>query len=141
MQNLSWSPHMSLGIAEMDTAHKALIAELSDLMRAPDHEFSARLQRLIVLLEVDFREEEMLMEKIAYSGLREHRAQHADLLGALHHVAPQAMNGDFVLARQVLHMLPQWFLSHLLKMDTALVLELNRMATTTGDKNVETALE
>lgn len=56
---------------------------------------------------------------------RIHRQQHANLLGTLHHVIPQAISGDFCMPRQVLDMLPQWFLGHLVKMDAGLVKALN----------------
>ncbi|WP_034298825.1 bacteriohemerythrin [Herbaspirillum sp. RV1423] len=125
MEQLTWSPALSLGIAEMDNAHKALIQELTDIMQVPDHEFAASLQRIVDLLETDFREEEELMEKIGYADLRAHREDHAELLSTLHHVVPKAMSGDYVLPRQVLAMLPQWFLGHLVKMDAALVKALN----------------
>lgn len=125
MEALTWSPQMSLGIVEMDNAHKTLIQELTNILCAPDHEFTARLQHIIALLETDFREEETLMGKINYPELRMHRAEHADLLSTLHHVVPKAMSGDYGLPRQVLSMLPQWFLNHLVKMDAALVKALN----------------
>jgi len=125
MEALTWSPKMSLGIVEMDNAHKALLLELTGIMTAPDHEFTARLQRIVVLLETDFREEEALMERMNYPELRAHRQEHADLLSTLHHVAPKAMSGDYVLPRQVLNMLPQWFLNHLVRMDAALVSAVN----------------
>jgi len=125
MEALTWSPQMSLGIVEMDNAHKELIRELTDIMSAPDHEFTGRLLRIVALLEFDFREEEALMEKISYPGLRAHRAEHADLLSTLHHVVPKAMSGDYGLPRQVLDMLPQWFLNHLVRRDAALVKALN----------------
>ncbi|MCW5299210.1 bacteriohemerythrin [Herbaspirillum lusitanum] len=125
MAALTWSPQMSLGITEMDNAHKALIQDLTDIMSAPDPEFSARLLRIVALLENDFREEEALMEKINYPELRVHREEHAELLSTLHHVVPKAMSGDYVLPRQVLNMLPQWFLNHLVRMDSALVKALN----------------
>jgi len=127
MEPLIWSPSLSLGIAEMDKAHQTLIEQLTAIMQAPDHEFTARLQEIIRLLEVDFREEEALMEKIDYRGLRAHRKEHADLLSTLHHVVPKAMQGEYVLPRQVLNMLPQWFLQHLVKMDAALVRALNSL--------------
>ncbi|MFJ9531507.1 bacteriohemerythrin [Herbaspirillum sp. NPDC101396] len=125
MEALTWSPQMSLGIVEMDNAHKELIQELTDIMSAPDPEFSGRLLRIVALLENDFREEETLMEKINYPELRLHREEHAELLSTLHHVVPKAMSGDYVLPRQVLNMLPQWFLNHLVRMDSALVKALN----------------
>ena len=137
MEPLIWSPSLSLGIAEMDNAHQVLIEQLIAIMQAPDHEFTSRLQDIIRMLEEDFREEEVLMEKMAYKGLQVHRKEHADLLSTLHHVVPKAMQGEYVLPRQVLNMLPQWFLQHLVKMDAALVRALNAFhgSSTTPENN------
>ncbi|RFB69558.1 MULTISPECIES: hemerythrin family protein [unclassified Herbaspirillum] len=121
MENLEWSPQMSLGITEMDDAHRALVRELTLVMQAPDHEFSARLQGLIGLLEADFREEEALMEEISYANANFHRQHHAQLLSTLHHLVPRALSGDYVLPRGIVHALPQWFLVHLVRMDAPLV--------------------
>lgn len=121
MKNFEWSPQMSLGIAEMDDAHRVLVRELTLLLQAPDHEFSTRLQRLIGLLEADFREEEKLMEEIGYADASLHRQHHAQLLSTLHHLVPRALAGDHALPRGIVHALPQWFLGHLVRMDTSLV--------------------
>jgi len=125
MEQLTWSQDMSLGIVEMDNAHKALIQSLTDIIFAPEHEFTGRLLSIVKLLESDFREEETLMERIDSPELQAHRAEHADLLSTLHHVLPMAMNGDYALPRHILAMLPQWFLGHLERMDATLVKALN----------------
>ena len=124
-QSAPVASQLSCGIEEMDRAHQVLTRELMHIMQAPDHEFCSRLQRIVALLETDFRIEEELMEEIHYPELRIHRQQHANLLGTLHHVIPQAISGDFCMPRQVLDMLPQWFLGHLVKMDADLVKALN----------------
>ena len=105
----------------MDLAHQTIIRELSTLMTAPETEIGRRLQRIIGLLEADFREEEVVMEQLDFCDLPEHREHHAKLLSALHHVVPSALDGDYELARQVLKMLPHWFLGHLIKMDKPLI--------------------
>jgi len=120
MENTTWPRHIQFGIAEMDDAHNALIEELTASLQAPDSEIERRLRRIIALLEKDFHEEEKRMEEIEFSGLQEHREHHAKLLSALHHVVPHTIGGDYVLARQVFRMLPQWFLGHLVKMDAPL---------------------
>ena len=121
MENTFWSQQIQFGIVQMDNAHNALIQELAASLQAPDAEIEERLRRIISLLETDFREEEMSMEQIGFTGLQEHREHHAKLLSALHHVVPYTMSGDHVLTRQVFKMLPQWFLGHLVKMDAPLV--------------------
>lgn len=121
MEQIFLQPEISVGIIEMDKAHKVLMREIMDMMRAPNFEFSRRLPQLVELLEMNFRGEEELMEQMDYPDLRVHREQHAELLGTVHHAVAKAMNGDYLLPRQVLNMLPQWFLWHLVKMDASFV--------------------
>lgn len=125
MQQLTWSPKLSFCIENMDEAHQVLIRKLIDIMTAPDHEFKARFLTIVELLEKDFREEEELMEMIAYPELKIHREDHANLLATMHHVIPLAMEGNFSLPRQVLYTLPQWLLEHLVKRDASLFKALN----------------
>lgn len=121
MEQFFSQPDISLGIIEMDKAHKVLMREIMSLMQVPNFEFSRRLPHLVELLETDFRVEEQLMERMDYPELRAHREQHASLLGAMHQTVTKAMNGDYLLPRQVLNMLPQWLLWHLVKMDASFV--------------------
>lgn len=125
MQTINWSQDMSVGVSEMDDAHKAFIADMAELLNAPDDRFSPAFMSMITKVENDFREEEQLMEEIDYPGLRDHREQHAKVLGALHHVAPHVMSGDLALGREAAELLPQWFLFHLTTMDTALAFALD----------------
>jgi hemerythrin len=125
MEELRWSPEMSLGAPAMDKAHKAFVEELAQLVNASDHEFGARLSELIARIERDFREEEALMEKIDFPGLKSHREQHARVLSALHHVIPDVMQGDCASARKAIELLPQWFLFHLSTMDAVLAVALD----------------
>ena len=125
MQSIKWSTEMSLGIKDMDAAHKEFIEDLTELLTVPDEVFAEAFMRLIGKVEKDFREEEELMEEIDYPGLAGHREQHARVLGALHHVAPHVMNGDIGLGREAAELLPQWFLFHLSTMDTALAFALD----------------
>ncbi|CAL62475.1 Conserved hypothetical protein, putative hemerythrin binding domain [Herminiimonas arsenicoxydans] len=121
MEQIFPQPNLSLGIIEMDKAHKVLMREIMSLMQVPNFEFVRRLPHLVELLEMDFRIEEQLMESMDYPELRAHREQHAGLLGAMHQALAKAMNGDYQLPRQVLNMLPQWLLWHLVKMDAPFV--------------------
>lgn len=125
MQSIKWSQDMSLGVKDMDDAHKEFFEDLTVLLTMPDEGFAPAFMRLIEKVEKDFHEEEDLMEEIDYPGLQGHREQHARVLGALHHVAPHVMNGDMALGREAAELLPQWFLFHLSTMDTALAFALD----------------
>lgn len=125
MQTIKWSQDMSLGVPEMDLAHKAFLEELSALLAVSDEQFGPAFLVLVARIEGDFREEEELMEDLDYPGIAGHREQHARILGALHQVASRVMDGDIALGREAVALLPQWFMFHLSTMDTALAFALD----------------
>jgi len=125
MQTIKWSQDMSLGVPEMDQAHKAFLEELTALLTVSDEQFGSPFLSLVARIERDFREEEDLMEDLDYLGITGHREQHARILGALHQIASRVMEGDIALGREALALLPQWFMFHLSTMDTALAFALD----------------
>jgi hemerythrin len=116
MDVLEWTPAMELGYPEIDEAHKALFDEMMRLYAAPDKDLADGLPRLCARLEIDFREEEDVMESLDLPDIREHREEHARVLSALHHVSV----GEPAEAREALMLLPQWFEVHLATMDRSL---------------------
>jgi hemerythrin-like metal-binding protein len=117
-----WTPRLTLGLPAVDEAHRALLDELARLAEMPDADFAAAYGRFVAQVERDFREEESLMESTGFSGLPSHREQHARVLGGLHHVARQVMAGDLASGREVVALMPGWFLLHIETMDGALAL-------------------
>lgn len=115
-----WSPRMSLGMPAVDACHRDLLDELARLEDAPDREFADVYMRFVARVERDFREEEELMERTSFSGLPSHREQHARMLGGLHHVATQVMAGQTGAGREIVALLPGWFMLHIETMDGAL---------------------
>lgn len=125
MQTIKWSQDMSLGVPEMDEAHRTFIAEMANLQTVSDDDFGSAFLAMVGEVERDFREEEQLMEDMDYPGIQGHREQHARVLGALHHIAAKVMEGDIALGREAVDLLPQWFAFHLSTMDTALAFALD----------------
>ncbi|HEU4375257.1 MAG TPA: hemerythrin family protein [Telluria sp.] len=128
MKHMEWLPQMTVGNAAIDAAHKALFDEMQSLLGAVDVDLDAGFLRLSDRLECDFREEETLMESFDFPGIRNHRADHARVLSALHHVAP----GDVDAAREVLQLMVQWFPLHVAAMDAELAAALRRRAGAAG---------
>lgn len=120
MQTVGWSNELAVGVPAMDDSHKALLKQLEEALVAPDERFAQAFLRLIAHIESDFREEESVMEEIDYPGIQGHQEQHARVLGALHHIAPRVIEGDFALGREAVELLPRWFQLHMTTMDTAL---------------------
>lgn len=124
MKHMEWLPQMTVGNVVIDAAHRALFDEMQSLLDGADAELGAGFLRLSDTLECDFREEEALMESFDFSGIRNHRAEHARVLSALHHVEP----GDAGAAREVLQLMAQWFPVHVATMDAELAAALRRGA-------------
>ena len=117
-----WSPRLTLGLPAVDAAHRDLLHELARLADLADAEFPESYARFVAHVEKDFREEEDLMEASSFPGLPSHREQHARVLGGLHHVATQVMAGDLGPGREVVALMPGWFLLHIETMDGAMAL-------------------
>lgn len=115
-----WSPRMSLGMPSVDACHQEVLDELALLEDAPDKEFVESYVRFVARVERDFREEEDLMERTAFSGLLVHREQHARMLSGLHHVAREVMAGDIGAGREIVALMAGWFMLHIETMDGAL---------------------
>lgn len=128
MQQIKWTSEMLLGVPEMDCAHKSLVEELGRLASVPYDQFSAGFYCLIDTFKRDFREEEALMEKIAFPARRSHREQHARVLNGLLHVDPLVKQGDIDAGREVVKQLPMWFLMHLSTMDLMLAIALDMVS-------------
>lgn len=141
MQTVKWSRELAVGVPAMDESHKALLKQLEQALIAPDDCFAQTLLALIAQIELDFREEENVMENIDYPGIQGHQEQHARVLGALHHIAPRVMNGDLALGREAVELLPRWFQLHMTTMDTALAFAvvLSAQEKTLSEKNGATA--
>lgn len=124
MTHMEWLPEMTVGHGGIDAAHQALFDQMQRLLGGSDAELDVGLLPLSDRLERDFREEESLMEAFDFSGLRDHREEHARVLSALHHVEP----GDAGAAREVMQLMSQWFPVHVATMDAELVAALRRGA-------------
>lgn len=124
MNTPKWSADMRLGLACVDAGHEAVLAQLRRLDSVSDDQFAAAFLRMVAQLEMEFQEEEAIMEEIAFSGLREHREQHARVLAAMHQTSCRVLQGDLARGRKAAELLGQWFIAHLATHDTLLALSV-----------------
>lgn len=124
MQAVNWCAEMALGVPAIDEAHKAFFGELEKLADAGREQLVAGIAALIPLMERDFREEEAMMEKIAFPALASHRAQHTRALEGLTQAHAYVAGGDLEVGHETILQLRRWFLIHLSTMDLALVVGL-----------------
>jgi hemerythrin-like metal-binding protein len=122
------------GDDDLDSAHRILYGELWRVAALPRDRFADGFHGAVALLERDFQDEEALMERIEFPGLRSHREQHARALSGLHHAAAALTDGTDEPARHALGLLTEWLAIHIATMDLALAVacSLARQPRATG---------
>ena len=125
----------SLGVVEMDHAHREFIAQVATLIQSGDAEFPALFQALIEHTRSHFNTEGQLMRASKYPGLAMHESEHHRVLGELQQLNRSLKRGRMPLVRAfVKHGLPEWFDAHLAMLDAALVAHINRAAEKQGSQ-------
>jgi hemerythrin len=83
--NFEWRDELAIGDPVVDAQHRAFFEEVGQirtavLADAPKDCFLSYCDRFAANLRTHFAEEERLMARIGFPGLREHRIEHAALL-------------------------------------------------------------
>jgi hypothetical protein len=87
--------------AALDHSRQVLCARVATLQSQPDAAFIDAFPAVVAAVEIGFRHEEMLIDRIGGTCLRTRRADDAVILCALHRVTPCIERGDIALGRQV----------------------------------------
>jgi hypothetical protein len=87
--------------AALDHSRQVLCARVATLQSQPDAAFIDAFPAVVAAVEIGFRHEEMLLDRIGGTCLRTRRADDAVILCALHRVTPCIERGDIALGRQV----------------------------------------
>lgn len=111
---------MSLGNAELDRTHQLLFDDLARLSHTADTDLGPSFAAMVARLESDFRQEEDAMARLPAPMMRGHMAEHARILGRLHHAAAELERNMPMAARAVLDALPEWLSMHIESMDVTL---------------------
>lgn len=120
-----WASDISSGVPAMDRLHHDLFSALDNLSSSEDADFCTEFATFVRQMERAFREEEAWMDELDFQEMTAHQEQHARLLGALHHIHAQVMDGDVGIGRHVADdLLPQWLLLHISTMDTPFALAM-----------------
>jgi hemerythrin len=118
----------ALNLAGMDDAHREFISLVAALIAASDAEFPPLFQALVNHTREHFIAEGRLMREAKYPGLGIHEGEHHRVLGELQQLNRTLKRGHLPLVRAfVTQGLPEWFDTHLVMMDAALVAHLNRL--------------
>jgi|ERR1035438_3708456 hemerythrin len=122
MALFTWNHSYSVKVAMCDQQHKKLfeiINELADAMRmGQGHEVVAKsVGDLLTYTQTHFQQEEALMKKANYPQLAPHQEMHRKFVAEVEALHNQAKQGKAANSIQVLNLLRDWLVNHIMKVD------------------------
>ena len=124
MSFMDWKPEFSVGVAEIDSQHKKLVALLSRLYEAMQEgngkeALGSVLSELVNYCNTHFAAEERLMSKYGYPGLENHKGVHRKMT-----IKAASLERDFTHSAapptiQVANFLKDWLTKHIMETDMA----------------------
>ncbi|MDX2321058.1 MAG: bacteriohemerythrin [Moritella sp.] len=123
MISLEWNEEMNVGIDEIDTAHKQILAIIAAIIDAIDTNGNAEtiekyFSDLTLCTTLHFKQEEALMETLAFSDFIEHQKDHQQFLKQLPELKNKLLNSnDAEAAEEVCQFLYDWVIEHILIAD------------------------
>jgi hemerythrin len=121
-QNLEWNPQMETGLIDIDRQHQFLLSMLNDLANEPgitvnSERFTNLLLKFSKAVEKHFEFEELLLEKLGYDKLDDHKFEHDEILIQLADVAMSSVKMQESAILQFIETLCVWFDHHLQQED------------------------
>lgn len=122
MPLIEWDEKLSVGIDEIDAQHKKWISIINELHDSiMDGKSLDTLEKIVNDVEqytfFHFAEEEKLLEKVAYPELARHSRIHFSFRQEITRVKSAILSGQVVLRTQVMSVLKNWLLDHIMKED------------------------
>ena len=120
-----WDGSLVVGIPEIDQHHKATIEQLNDLfsnMMSGQGAQAAKssINALASTLKQHLQEEDVLMQRLNYPGLADHRREHEAFGQRFHQLHQSLDTGSPKAAAEVLEFVADWVTHHILRFDKAL---------------------
>ena len=120
---IEWGPQYMLGIAKVDQQHMVLVTLINRLesLRAGDAPSDRDLDEILKHLEqyvhTHFRDEEALLERLAYPEFPGHREEHHAFENRVAAFREAFANGDASVPEKLGQFLEGWLLHHILEND------------------------
>jgi hemerythrin len=119
MPSIQWSSRFNVGVALFDQEHQQLVAMLNALVEqvrggAGKEALGRGLDAFIDYALAHFANEERLLERHAFPGFAEHRAEHVALAAQVRELQLRYRSGaTTTLSLEVLTFLRNWLLKHI----------------------------
>lgn len=124
---LEWTKRMEVGHAVIDRQHRELFRRFDGLMEAcRQARGKERIKELLGFLDsyvvTHFREEERMMDRHAYPGAEEHKAQHSHFIDRLNtlkaDIKEKGVSTELVISTN--QVLLKWIIEHIKNIDVKL---------------------
>jgi len=122
VKDLVWDDTLSVQVEEIDEDHRRLVGLFNILSHAvaegdaTDY-IEAVLEELISCTVWHFRHEERLMLKYGYTGLEEHKAEHADLIESAKALQQKFLQEGKTVSTEDIEFLEHWLTGHIFGAD------------------------
>jgi len=125
MPRIEWDESFSVGNAEIDQQHRVWLGifnKMHDFLIKNDLEHSKTitidsLQAMQDYARYHFRFEEEYMRQIGYPDLLQHRRIHKDFDNRIYQYYREALDGKIILNTEIIKMIENWLLEHILVED------------------------
>jgi len=120
-----WSESMSVGVALLDTDHKALIETIDRLHRAVEDGAAPEtldqiFDALVAYAEHHFAREEQVMAACGYPAAAAHKTEHRKFVQDMRYTRDRYFRGEeAAIGRELLDYLKHWLHGHILVEDMA----------------------
>lgn len=122
MPPFNWDSKYETGIDSIDGQHVALFQSAKNLHDSFLKGLSAdaithTLNHLLVYCSTHLEDEEAHMRAASYPSLRDHQAEHRDLMTRVYHLRDQYLQGETSVALDLSLLIVTWFRRHILEHD------------------------
>lgn len=118
MATLIWNPDLDIGIYEIDTQHRSLVAIANQLCDAIESGREARtvewiLDALLMQIRLHFQTEEKFMRRCGQQDFSSHKREHRQMLKAMRRFMRQYRGDGESVAEELLLFVHRWLEDHL----------------------------
>jgi hemerythrin len=118
MNLINWADNLSVNIRAIDEEHKKLVSMINELHSSMGsgkgrETIGKILTGLVDYTKTHFSTEERLMEKYAYTGYMNHKAQHDALTKQVIDLHTKFQEGKAMVTVEVMNFLKEWLTKHI----------------------------
>lgn len=122
MNTITWSSKLNTGVKKIDEQHRRLVKLVNNLVAGIQEGFADDItdgicRELIEYTNYHFRDEEMLMEEVAFPDIEAHKQKHASLTTSVQGYHDALEKGEPIRPEDLLNFLSKWLIEHIIHTD------------------------